>query len=206
MKRLALVVPLIVAAFDTSATNISLPLPSGCTPVLTASGSDYVVSCSGGGVAPPVVPPTPPVVPPTPPVVPPTPTSCALPQLNVTLPPTGAAQISSGFGNGQVLVFSFTTGDLSTSYARITAAEYGGGPQMRHAELSMTPCGASLFAVNSQTVTIPFTVGPNNSGGYYPALHPQMTYYIMVTNVDGTGQATCQNGPCNMYGIYSPAH
>jgi uncharacterized protein DUF4214/Big-like domain-containing protein len=105
-------------------------------------------------------------------------------------------------GPNDVIVARFRTGSgTSTSLGTVTAAETPpAGPSARIGALSTTMCdfsaGLGPFAVASgNTVTVPFSVGPNGSG--YPALQPNTTYYFNIEEAQGSSCAS--SGNCNMY-------
>jgi hypothetical protein len=112
---------------------------------------------------------------------------------------------AGGFGANDAVVVQFTTGSNnspSNNLPKLVMAEYVSAPSGRIATLSNQPCdfGSGLAmgaSVNGPTtVTMPFSVGPNNTG-YYPSLAPNTTYYLNVKNAPG---ATCTGtGACDMY-------
>ncbi len=99
----------------------------------------------------------------------------------------------------------FTTGagnSPANNLPKLVAAEYISAPSGRIATLSNQACdfGPGLAmggSVNgATTITMPFSVGPNNTG-YYPSLAPNTTYYLNIKNSPGS---TCAvTGSCDMY-------
>ncbi len=113
---------------------------------------------------------------------------------------------AGGFGANDAVVVQFTTGPNPSpagNLPKIVAAEYVSAPSGRIATLSDKACdfgsGLAMGAVTvngATTVTMPFSVGPNNTG-YYASLQPSTTYYINIKNAPGS---TCGlSGSCDMY-------
>lgn len=191
--------------------DLTVTMPAGCVPVLNGT----VVSCQG------VTPP--PVC--TPPQTGTYPNCGTCPSggtyPNCTQPPPGncpgfantilvqqnwanpQTMLSGGFGPNDIFIVQFTTGpNVGLSYGNINAAEYQSQPSTRVATLSTKACdftpslGAGSTST-SNTVTVNFTVGPNGSGGYYPALLPNTTYFWNVKNLPNS---TCgSSGVCNVF-------
>jgi hypothetical protein len=102
-----------------------------------------------------------------------------------------------------VLIIKMTTGNKDTgpsNLAKLTAAEYVSSPSAREACLSLIPGDfdhpVGALKGSGNTVTFPFSVGPNNTG-YYPALAQNTTYYLNIRNAPN---CSCRaNGVCDMY-------
>ena len=102
------------------------------------------------------------------------------------------------------IVVRFTTGSTispANNLPKITGAEWGTAPSQRTATLSDKACdfGGGLAAGASgtgQSITLPFSVGPNNTF-YYPGLSTNTTYYV---NVKNPPNSTClANAACDMF-------
>lgn len=113
---------------------------------------------------------------------------------------------AGGFGPDDVLCVRFKTGGINSpanNLPRISAAEWDSPPSSRDACLSDKPGvftggvnGAPGAAGIGNTVSFPFSVGPNSTF-FYPALTPNTTYYLNIRNSAG---ATCRaGGHCDMF-------
>jgi hypothetical protein len=101
------------------------------------------------------------------------------------------------------IIVRFTTGNRFTqpnNLCKVSGAEFNSSPRPRIAALSNVPGDFSNIlgggaAGKGNSLSFPFSVGPNASGGYYPSLAKNTTYYVNVKN-DPTGT---DSNPCDMF-------
>jgi hypothetical protein len=125
----------------------------------------------------------------------------------------GATAKTAGFGNDAIVVARFTTGPVApgaTYPANVSSIEYVDARVTRTAALSTVPC--DLTGGGLGTAAADVTQGPNwtyQVGGTAPlsrftltqtrvVLQPNTTYYVNITNKDGSGTSTCGGSTCNM--------
>lgn len=161
----------------------------------------------GPGVTPPVpVPPPPAQPPPAPAPAQPAGGRLIMLEMDWANPQRLFTKDAGGMGPDDVVVVRFTTGGNNSpanNLPRISAAEWDSPPSSRDACLSDKPGvffggvnGAPGAAGTGNTVSFPFSVGPNNTF-FYPALAANKTYYLNIRNSAG---ATCRaGGVCNMF-------
>ena len=200
--RHMLLLALVAGALQASAASLTVPLPEGCTPVLSGT----TVTCSG--TPPPVVEVCPPGTTGTPPhcvPIPPPITSCEgfANAIRLTMSWDNPVPLyTGGMGPLDVAVVQFTTGPYENpnGYGNITGAEYQSQPSTRNGVLATAPCSFTPLNMGAQSIsntsTVNFSVGQNVSG-YYPSLLPNTTYYFNVQQEKGS---TCSaDGNCSMY-------
>jgi len=130
----------------------------------------------------------------TPVGAPPAPTSCPDPVTVTEVGPAQAKVMNAGWQPGETWLIKFTTGAASQRGGKISIAEYGDGPVMRHGTLSDTPCGAPLLPSSSNCqrsgngFTFYYYVG-TTSYPSTPALKPHTTYYVAYTTEQASGAA-----------------
>jgi hypothetical protein len=112
---------------------------------------------------------------------------------------------TSKFGATGVAVFHFRTpGSTSPgNNGRLAGAENGGGPKLRHAVLSDTPCDFNHAFLpynyaDTTTVSIYYLVGGTSKS--VPVLQPNTDYYLNVKN----DPSQCTASACEMYMDFVP--
>ena len=113
---------------------------------------------------------------------------------------SNARYLTSKFSPTSIVVFHFRTpsGTSPGTLGQLAGAEYGGGPKLRHAVLSDTPCDFNHSFIpydysDNTTVSINYYVG--GSQLYYPVLQPSRDYYLNVKN----DPKACTSSYCEMY-------
>jgi hypothetical protein len=118
---------------------------------------------------------------------------------------TNTRYYTKGFTLGNIAIFHFRT-PASTSPGNqgyVAGAENGGGPKLRHAVLSATPCDFNKGGFlpydysDATSPTVNFLVGGTDL--YYPILLPNTDYYFNVKN----DPKACTSGACEMYMDFS---
>jgi len=115
--------------------------------------------------------------------------------------------VSSGFGNGAIVVARFTTPANTAPgvFAAIAAGEWGDQPTARTAALSQTPCDFpstnplgryATLSAGQQTPSVNYAVG--GTSRVYAVLQPSTTYYFNVKNA-AFGKSTCTSTTCNIF-------
>ena len=112
---------------------------------------------------------------------------------------SGLHTISLGVNDTGVISFT-PTSNSNGIYVKVSGTESGSVASTRYATLSTQACdfrtsGTGLLGASyASSYQFYFSVGPNNSFGYYPALTVGQPYFINIQTVPGN----CSNS-CNMF-------